>query len=221
MARSRGRTIASLIVLALFLGLIYGSASAQVMGDEAELDRLRIKAEDAMANDDPEGAAMSMGRAALMTVYLAQREGDPTRVKMFRGAEHLLRSQEHGYRALALFRRGGDQLPASTGVCGSLQLAHTEVQLSLQIFDERLPAEQPDPRTIQHAKGLREAAENWVTVLSSMHTDFQCAQPDPSGPQSSSGLMMCRPAGRHAANSCRSELTTVKRSGLSSRARAK
>ena len=177
MARSRGRTIASLLVLTLSLGLIYGSASAQVMGDEAELDRLRIKAEDAMANDDPEGAAMSMGRAALMTVYLAKREGDPTRAKMFRGAEHLLRSQEHGYRALALFRRAGDQLPASTGVCGSLQLAHTEVQLSLQIFDEPLPAEQPDPRTIQHAKGLREAAENWVTVLSSMHTDFQCAQP--------------------------------------------
>ncbi len=147
------------------------------MGDEAELDRLRIKAEDAMANDDPEGAAMSMGRAALMTVHLAKREGDPARAKMFRGAEHLLRSQEHGYRALALFRRAGDQLPASTGVCASLHHAHSEVQQSLRIFGEPFPSEQPDPRTTQRANGLREAAENWVTVLSSMHTDFQCAHP--------------------------------------------
>ena len=166
----------SLLVFAIFLGLVYGSAYAQVMGDEAELDRLRIKAEDAMANDDPEGAAMSMGRAALMTVHLAKREGDPSRAKMFLGAEHLFRSQEHGYRALALFRRAGDQLPASTGVCGSLQLAHTEALQSLQIFDEPLRAEQPDPRTIHHASDLHQTAENWVTVLSSMHTDFQCAQ---------------------------------------------
>ena len=177
MPRSLDKTEASLLIFPLFLGLVYGSAFAQVTGDEAELDRLRNKAEDAMANDDPEGAAMSMGRAALMTVHLAKREGDPSRAKMFRGAEHLLRSQEHGYRALALFRRAGDQLPASTGVCGSLQLAHTEAQQSLQIFDEPLPAEQPDPRTIQHASGMRQAAENWVTVLSAMHTDFQCAHP--------------------------------------------
>ena len=81
MARSGDRSVAFPLVLILSLGLIYGSASAQVMGDEAELDRLRIKAEDAMANDDPEGAAMSMGRAALMTVHLAKREGDPTRVQ--------------------------------------------------------------------------------------------------------------------------------------------
>jgi hypothetical protein len=174
---SWNRTGASILACTLFLGFVCGSVHAQVTGDEAELDRLRIKAEDAMANDDPEGAAMSMGRAALMTIHLAKRAGDPNRAKMFRGTEHLLRSQEHGYRALALFRRAGGQLPASTGVCGSLQLAHTEAQQSLQTLDEPLHAEQPDPRTIQHAGSLRQAAEDWVTVLSSMHTDFQCAHP--------------------------------------------
>ena len=40
-----------------------GPGWTQTIGDEAELDRLRVKAEDAIANDDPEGAAMAMGRA--------------------------------------------------------------------------------------------------------------------------------------------------------------
>ena len=133
MPRSLDKTEASLLIFPLFLGLVYGSAFAQVTGDEAELDRLRNKAEDAMANDDPEGAAMSMGRAALMTVHLAKREGDPSRAKMFRGAEHLLRSQEHGYRALALFRRAGDQLPASTGVCRTSTGAHRSTAITPDI----------------------------------------------------------------------------------------
>ena len=33
---------------------------AQVMGEEAELDRLRTKAEEAMGHEDAEGAAMSI-----------------------------------------------------------------------------------------------------------------------------------------------------------------
>jgi hypothetical protein len=46
--------------------------AAQVIGNEAAMDRLREKAEEATANDDPEGAAMNMGRAALMAKLLAK-----------------------------------------------------------------------------------------------------------------------------------------------------
>jgi hypothetical protein len=77
-----------------------------MIGNEAEMDRLRGKAEEAMANDDPEGAAMNMGRAALMAKLLAKtHHEDVSAVRLFQGAETLFRSQEHGYRTKALFRR--------------------------------------------------------------------------------------------------------------------
>ena len=50
---------------------------AQVTGDEPEMDRLRVKAEEAIGSDDPEGAAMNMGRAALMAKLVPS---DPWRV---------------------------------------------------------------------------------------------------------------------------------------------
>lgn len=147
---------------------------AQVIGDEAELERLRAKAEDAMANEDPDGAAMAMGRAALMALHLAKRHTNEPRGLVFSAAEHLFRSQEHGYRALALFRRAGEQLPASSGVCGSLRLAHTEAEHSLQALTGVLSAGQNDPQVSEQVKDYRQATETWMTVLGSMHADFQC-----------------------------------------------
>jgi hypothetical protein len=136
------------------------------------LERLRVKAEDAMANEDADGAAMTMGRAALMALHLAKREADALRSQMFQGAEQLFRSQEHGYRALALFRRAGGELPASSGVCGSLKLAQTEVEHSLHTLVAILSTD--DRRVNQQAHELRQAADTWSAVLSSMQTDFQC-----------------------------------------------
>jgi hypothetical protein len=144
------------------------------MGDEAELERLRIKAEDAMANEDADGAAMAMGRAALMALHLAKRYTDEPRGGIFRGAEHLFRSQEHGYRALALFRRAGEQLPASSGVCGSLRLAHAEADHSLRALTAVLSAGKSDPPIAGQAKDYLQATETWITVLGSMQADFQC-----------------------------------------------
>ena len=106
-----------------------GPGWTQTIGEEAELGRLQVKAEDAMASDDPEGAAMAMGRAAMMAKRLSLvTRNDGTSARLYQGAESLFRSQEHGYRAMALFRRAGGQLPASSGVCGSLALAQGSVQ---------------------------------------------------------------------------------------------
>ena len=57
---------AAVMLLSVFVWHTGVTGWSQVVGDEAELDRLKTKAEDAMANDDPEAAAMNMGRAALM-----------------------------------------------------------------------------------------------------------------------------------------------------------
>ncbi|HET8720430.1 MAG TPA: hypothetical protein VFM24_00275 [Nitrospira sp.] len=145
---------------------------AQTMGDEAELERLRVKAEDAMASDDPEGAAMAMGRAAMMAKRLSVvHRNDGTSARLYQGAEALFRSQEHGYRAMALFRRAGGQLPASSGVCGSLALAQGSVHHA--VSDLAAGDAAPEPLK-ERVTRWRETADDWVTVLAAMITDYQC-----------------------------------------------
>jgi hypothetical protein len=150
-----------------------GIGLAQVVGEEAELDRLRAKAEEAMGNDDAEGAAMNMGRAALMAAQMGKRQTEPALRQTFKATEHLYRSQEHGYRGLALFRRAGGELPASAGVCGSLQLA----QLELQHAQDTLAAsETPDRPAAASPRlpAIRQTTDDWTIVLSSMQSEFRC-----------------------------------------------
>jgi hypothetical protein len=163
-------------VLACTLALVHiliGSTQAQVVGEEAELNRLRAKAEEAMGNEDAEGAAMSMGRAALMAAQLSKRYTDPLLKQTYSAAEHLYRSQEHGYRAMALFRRAGGELPASAGVCGSLQLGQLELNHVKTALD---PPQQTlsDEAARARIRPLQEAADDWAIVLSSMQADFHC-----------------------------------------------
>jgi hypothetical protein len=163
-------------LIALIVGMVAWSvpswAWAQTIGDEPEMERLRVRAEDAIANDDPETAVMNMGRAALMAQLLAKtHREDVLAVRLFQSAETLFRSQEHGYRAMALFRRAGGQLPASSGVCGSLSLAYTSVHQTVSALGHEEPMQGPRAaKAIQ----LREAATDWVTVIDSMIADYQC-----------------------------------------------
>lgn len=170
---SRITAFTGLVSLCCGVTLVTASlAAAQVIGNEAEMDRLRVKAEEAIGNEDPEGAAMNMGRAALMANVLAKtHHGDDSAVRLFQGAEQLFRSQEHSYRAMALFRRAGGQLPASSGVCGSLSLAQNSLQQSLATLKIEIPG--PSPLAAK-ALQFREAATDWETVVDSMITDYQC-----------------------------------------------
>jgi len=147
---------------------------SQVLGETAEMDRLRAKAEEAIGNDDPDGAALSMGRAALLAQQLSKsHRDDAAAATIYLAAEPLFRSQEHGYRAMALFRRAGGQLPASSGVCGSLALAQASVQQALSLL---VPVSDKDvpPSLKERRKRFREAADDWVIVVASMITDYQC-----------------------------------------------
>ena len=92
------------------------------MGDVAEMDRLESRAEEAMANGDPEGATLTIGRAALMASFLAERETDHKAKLVYGGAESLFRAEENGYRAVALFERAGGRPPAPSSVCRILGL---------------------------------------------------------------------------------------------------
>jgi hypothetical protein len=114
---------------------------------------------------------MNMGRAALMAKRLGLLSRDNhASVRLYQGAESLFRSQEHGYRAMALFRRAGGQLPASSGVCGSLALAQGSVQRALlDLSSESLPVS-----LVERATRWRETADDWVIVVAAMITDYQC-----------------------------------------------
>lgn len=162
--------LASLLVLSLLWFPV--PAVPQLLGDEAEMTRLRVKAEEAVADDDPDGAAMAMGRAALMAAQLAKKQAG-LHAQMYKAHEALFRSQEHTYRAMALFRRAGSQLPASSGVCGSLALAQGSLRQAVELTAAPQPSPSPD-RLIEDVARLRETADTWSTVIDSMIADYQC-----------------------------------------------
>ncbi len=146
---------------------------AQVMTDDAELLRLRAKGEDAIAGDDPDGAAMIMGRAALLSAQMAKkREGISGLVS--RRMESLFRSQEHTYRAMSLFRRAGNQLPASSGVCSSLSLALASLRQAAEPIGD-LPSPPPPARLREDVVQLAGRIETWKTVVDSMIAEYQCS----------------------------------------------
>lgn len=163
------------VLLATGAVLLAVSVWAQVLGEEAEMERLRVKAEEAMANDDPEAAAMMMGRAALMASQLARRETAPAERSVLIGTEHLFRSQEHGYRALALYRRAGGRPPGSAGVCGTLQLGHQALEKAVTELGHPETVEQVKQTTRARLAELRGTADDWITVLSSMKAEFRCS----------------------------------------------
>ena len=172
-ARWAGRFVgASVLALSLLMAVAW-PGHAQVIGEEAELDRLKTKAEEAMGNDDAEGAAMNMGRAALMAMQLRKRHPEPAVRQVLKATEHLYRSQEHGYRGLALFRRAGGELPASAGVCGSLQLAQLELHHAQDTLAASEPTETPTTPSPK-LPAIRQTADDWAIVLSSMHSEFRC-----------------------------------------------
>lgn len=159
------------VAMVLLTGLTIGSVPglAQVVGDEAELGRLQAKAEDAIGNDDADGAAMMMGRAALLAAQVAKKQVGWS-AGFHKSQEALFRSQEHTYRAMALFRRAGGQLPASSGVCSSLALARTSLSHTADM--ETLPP--PDTRYLNEAERLRASAENWRQIIDSLIAEYQC-----------------------------------------------
>ncbi|HJT21681.1 MAG TPA: hypothetical protein VJ746_14480 [Nitrospira sp.] len=160
----------------VFVSLIFIGAPgwSQVTGDEAELSRLQIKAEEAISNDDPDGAALNMGRAALLAKHLGKKYREQAAVaSLYQGAEPLFRSQEHGYRAMALFRRAGGQLPASSGVCGSLALAQASAQQALSLLGP-VPDEQLSAPLKEQVGRLRQTADDWTVAVASMIAEYQC-----------------------------------------------
>ena len=155
------------------LVIVHATALAQVMGPEAEMERLEIRAEEAMANGDPDGASMSIGKAALMASELAKREEGPSRVRRLRARERLFRAQEHAYRALALYERAGGQPPASSGVCGSLSLAAQQLEQSVTLLRAGDPGS-PSVGSGDAGRDLKALADDWAFTIEDIRAEYQC-----------------------------------------------
>jgi hypothetical protein len=148
------------------------SSFTQVVGELGEMDRLEQRAEDAIANGDPEGAALSIGKAALMAALFAQKEQSQNARVLYQAVETLFRGQEHGYRALALFERSGGQPPASKGVCQFLSHAAEMVKKSqngLEGLEEINDASLRERRQ-RHITQTKE----WEGLLQGLQQDLSC-----------------------------------------------
>lgn len=165
-----------LFLFALAAAVLWNSGSvgrAQVMGEEAEMERLEARAEEAIANGDPDTASLSMGKAALMASQLAKTQNNLSRVKLYLGAERLFRAQEHAYRALALFERAGGRPPASSGVCSTIRMAQLNATESKDLFEEQDPGLR-EPGFLQEKGRLKTLAAEWLATVDELRTEFQC-----------------------------------------------
>jgi hypothetical protein len=153
--------------------MVWGASGfTQVIGELGEMDRLEQRAEDAIANGDPEGAALSIGKAALMATLLAQKEKSQKTRVLYQAVETLFRGQEQGYRALALFERAGGQPPASKGVCQFLSQAANMVKESQNGLEalEDINNESLKERQQRHIAKTKE----WGSLLQELQLDLSC-----------------------------------------------
>ena len=144
------------------------------MGEKAEMDRLELKAEEAIANGDPNGATLAIGRAALMASILAKNERYPQNQRVYQAAEDLFRTQENAYRALALFEQAGGQLPAPSGVCLLLSLSEQHGKsatgkLSPVTLESNSEAQELYDR-------LLDKHQEWIQIIEDLQADFSCRQ---------------------------------------------
>jgi hypothetical protein len=163
-----------IVLLFAFLSLFPLPLSAQTSKDELELDRLQNAAEEAMANNDPSGAAGFSGRAALMAVQLASAQADPHANLLFQGKADLLRSQERVYRALAMYKLGGGKPPASKGVCGMLDDGAAMSAAAVGNLSTRLEHARPAPETQAQRTQLETSAAELLKNIGAIRLDLQC-----------------------------------------------
>ena len=148
----------------LLVLVVYSLPShAQLTGEQGELTRLQTQAEDSMAQGDPQGAAISMGKAALLAAQLSTQRLPKTDQQPYQLMADLFRTQEQVYRAIALFQQSGEQIPASSGVCRLLALGGHHVALALK----------NGPALPQNAS-LHEQTTEWLEIVQELQQEWAC-----------------------------------------------
>ncbi len=137
------------------------------------MKRLELQANELIVIGDPNGAAQSIGKAAMMAGIIAKQEPDETLQKLYTGTEVFFRTQENGYRALAIFEQAGGQPPAPNGACRLLNLAKQHNSQALKILssiDRTIPS-----NTTYQAKRYTTQSQEWTDILQELQADFDCS----------------------------------------------
>ncbi len=144
-----------------------GVGYGQGLENVEKLQRLEHLAEESIAAGDAEEAANNSGKAALTASILATQQAKTRTTNWYKGATHLFRAQEQAYRAVALFQRSGNHIPASSGICHSIALG-TKHAHQAQAF-----LSQSSPPSEQEAVYRIQSTE-WIQTLTELGEDFEC-----------------------------------------------
>ncbi len=146
-------------------------SSAQHIGEQAEMNRLEEQAADLAGQDDPDGAALAIGKAAMMAKIVAQQQGERPVRSLLESVGIFFRGQEYAYRALAIFQQTGGQPPAPRGVCQFLEQAGelmTQSDLSLTKITNLKP-----PADSSHQRYTTQL-DQWKIILPEITDDLAC-----------------------------------------------
>ncbi|TFG61499.1 MAG: hypothetical protein E4H32_07295 [Nitrospirales bacterium] len=163
----------NILLIALLASFNDSSSPAQHTGEQAEMGRLEQQADDLAAQSDPEGAALAIGRAAMMADLLTKKAQEPATQDSFQAASLLYRAQELGLRALALFDRTGGIPPAPAGICQYLSQANKKLAGSKTLLENTLASSQEDITTRRNH--LLKKIKEWQNHLQGLHEDFACS----------------------------------------------
>ncbi|MGD9851509.1 MAG: hypothetical protein AB7T38_09595 [Nitrospirales bacterium] len=165
-----------ILVITIVAGYEPVTSPAQVIGEQAEMDRLDQRADELAAQADPEGAAQASGKAAMMADILTKSAQDPSTQSTFQGASLQYRAQERGLRALALFERAGGTPPAPPGVCHYLHQATTKLSEAKTLLQHNSTISQNEITTRRNY--LLKKNEEWEHIFMGLHEDFACPEKD-------------------------------------------
>lgn len=122
-----------------------------------------------MAQGDPQGAAISIGRAALLASQLNKQQAPQTDRPPYRILVDLFRTREQVYRAIALFRQGGERTPVSSGICSLLSLGRQHADRAL----ENNSVTAADPAIHEP---LRRQTMEWLETVRELQREWDCRQ---------------------------------------------
>lgn len=166
--RGRAESVAStgaVTLLVLVVSVFPGPA--QAANAERELSRLQAQAEDSMAQGDPQGAAISIGRAALLASQLGKQQAPQTEQPRYRLMVDLFRTQEQVYRAVALFQQSGERTPVSSGICSLLSLGRQHAARALE--NNSVAAGGP-----AFHEPLHRQTTEWLEIIQELQQEWAC-----------------------------------------------
>ena len=118
-----------------------------------------------MAQGDPQGAANSIGRAALLASQI-DKQSDSTKLP-YRIMVDLFRAQEQVYRAIALFQQSGERTPVSSGTCSLLSLGGQHAIRALENNSVTGTGSEIHDR-------LHKQALEWLDIVQELQQEWDC-----------------------------------------------